>query len=160
MLDKTETLGTVLPNYIGVTLNYSPKFMFKVNKKSISWGRMTPDQQVALLDDHISKIYRHHFEEMIYRFELTKDNNIHLHGCGLLNINPDHRDYHLTMIRKLVAQHPEVIRYTKGKSGFIVTSNYIHYVDKDKWLTYIDKDKNKLPYHIRNISSFIAETQK
>lgn len=154
--DAGEALGTPRHRFIGFTLNYSPKFMFRLkgSNKQYTWGSLTPDQQVDIFDGHIDRIYKHHFDVVEYTFELTKEGNVHCHAMGTLKINPDHADLILWDIRKKVGQHPEVIKYTRGNMRHCITSNYIHYVEYDKWKSYIEKDLKKVPYKKRCITSY------
>lgn len=153
--ESVAGLGTATPKYVGITLNYSPKYVFKVGKTSIPWGGLTPDQQRDIFVKHIDEVYKHHFISISYVFEMTKESNLHCHAIGKISINPDHADYHLTMIRKLVGQHPIVLKYTKGKLHYIITSNYIHYVERDKWTEYMAKDQKKLPYKKQTILAYL-----
>lgn len=145
--------------YVGITLNYSPTFIFSIRingrKRRISWGAMTPDQQRDIFIEHLKNIHAKHYERIWYTFELTKDGQLHCHAMGLiLEDKPEHKEFNLTMIRKTVSQDSEVIRYCKGVYKKTITSNYIHYVDKDKWDEYIKKDLNKTPYSFNTMSYY------
>lgn len=154
---RSEPLVSLRPHFVGITLNYSPKFMFRHNKKSVQWGCLDPDTQKNIFEKHIDDVYKHHFQNIHYVFEFTKAMQLHAHCIGMIMINPEHKDYHLTKIQKLVGLHPEVQRYTKGKYGTYIQSNYIHYVDKDIWTKYMSKDLNKIPYKKRSITDYIQE---
>lgn len=147
--------------YVGITLNYSPKFKFTciINKRKriIGWGQLTPDQQKCIFVNHLKDIYAIHFVNLVYSFELTKDGNLHCHAIGCFVGDKDQSQYELTMIRKSVSQHPEVRRYTGSNYRYTITSNYIHYVEKDVWLNYITKELKNTPYKLNLITNYNSQ---
>lgn len=162
-VEPAEALGItpvkIINSYVGITLNYAPTYVFPVmintRKKRCSWGALTPYQQRDIFIEHLKTIYLKHFDEITYTFELTKEGQLHCHAMGLMyDINPDHAEFDLTVIRKAICQSSEVIRYTKGHYRKIVYSNYIHYVEKDQWHLYITKELNKTPFNITTITPY------
>lgn len=152
---RSDSLVQLRPHFIGFTLNYSPKWSFKVDKILRKWGELTPPQQKDIFDKHIEDIYRHHFHVVEYTFELTKQGNVHCHAMGTVDINPDHSDFYLWTLRKTIGQHPEIQRYTKGNQKAIQVANYIHYVDREKWVEYMSKDAKHIPFRKTSMLGYV-----
>lgn len=156
-MSEGQTLGTGPSKiHMGLTLAYSPNFKFKLGKQPIVWGRMTPHQQVAEFTTVLRSIYFPLVDEITYSFELTQSGQMHCHALLELTESNDMREYYLQLIRKSVQQNAYIIKMCKGNGRHIVTSNYIHLVDRDKWLDYIKKDLKKTPYGL-GIMSQISE---
>lgn len=153
---RSDSLVSRRPKYVGITLNYSPNGLFKIEDRKrpgkMHWAHLTPDQQRAIFEKHLREIYIQFFERIEYVFEFTKQGQLHCHAMGYIDDVPDgHDQFELITIQKTVAQHPLVLQYCKGNRFDTIHSNYIHYVEREKWRSYMIKNIASTPYAYRTM---------
>lgn len=141
---------------IGLTLALPPTAPtnIKIGRKTIAYGICTPDQQKEYLEYILNNVYRVMVDRITYAFEFTKKGLLHCHALLEINSKPDYYDYEINTLRQKVLQHALIIRQNKGNRHKIITSNYIHKVDRIKWLDYIKKEINKTPYKVNMITNY------
>jgi len=158
--ESVTTLGIVTDFFIGITLNYSPRWVFTIKDRrgasqKLPWGSLTPDQQKDIFEKHLNLIYKHHFIDIQYTFEFTEKGMLHCHAMGRLQMEGGYGEHTLRTIQATVGQHPIVMKLTGGRKKAFVTANYIHEVCPEKWGTYIRKSIDKTPYKLRTIQSYL-----
>lgn len=146
------TLGIGRAIYIGLTLNYSPSFKIKkkVFRKVFTdlWIDMSLEAQKRTLLSNIQSIYLPHCSYIHTTFELTKNGQLHSHSLLEIDQPSEHLAFYLASIRKSALSHPINVYMCKNDRMKIVRSNYIHEVDPVKWLTYMTKDNDKIPFRM------------
>jgi len=135
-------LGTPAPDwtYIGVTLNFDPKI--KITKDRV-WGQLDPNEQINLFKMYLKDAYLPYVDDIWYSFEFTKNGEVHCHAIAI--VRDKFLDWNLNTLRKKVFINRYNVRWNKGSKHRMITSNYIHLVDRDIWLQYIRKDNQKNP---------------
>jgi len=156
---RSEPLVELRQNFtgctcIGVTINFSPKHKVPVKvsigsrpyrTQIMSWGTLTPDQQISFFKRFIREVYVGLCHELYHSYELTAAGEVHCHAMLVLNDQERYNDYNLAMVRKSVEQSGLLSRIRKNQRSSL--SNYIHLVDPMKWVPYMNKENATKPEH-------------
>jgi len=147
--EAVMNLGTLRPKswtFIGVTLNFPPSMVVHLErlKLKIAWHMLPPEIQIEWTKIYIQKVYTSLFDQMYFSFEISEGLKLHSHILGI--IEDDFYNYNLLHVRGRVNLNTFAKKHLKYKN--MITCNYIHFVEGDKWRDYIFKDDGKNPFYL------------
>lgn len=164
METKSEELKIAVPSlgigtaiFIGVTLNYPPSMRVKVQKNVTKWVDMSLHAQRSCFLQDLREIYLCKSTYIHASFELCKSGELHCHALLEIKDNPNYLNFVLSDIRKFVLSHSISQYRHKGDRHHIVHSNYIHEVNPQKWIAYMQKDQKLIPYKMISLCGHLSE---
>lgn len=137
------------------TVNLSPDYSVRHSRGEpwIRWSSLTPRQQHLWFHTvFLPDVVRPNCDAYKFTYELCKSGELHCHGSLLVFDKPALEDYYLACMRKSVKP---VVYPARSKTAKPLTDKAIRTMNcitkneayrHDEWATYLDKDKDKVPF--------------